>query len=624
MNNFDLTKVKTDPNGNVFVSGGYTVNPKFLSPEAYQSAVNYASGATGATTPSSPTLSPYSSFFPTATKTDTQSGTQVGGISPNSFTSLLGQIGTNLQYNNQLASTRQLLVKHLFDSKLTPDELSKLPPDVQNVINSGDRNAIELQIRVLNDQIQGRNSTLDKTVSALTKGYEDYQTNTKNAVTQFLAYAQSTGQPLDKVVKALAPIYGINITNSMLNNLSNLGIAVKPQPGVQGGVTSGLAGGYGTATSTISTTLGVDPSTPLSSVIQQNGMDSIVDSIIKNEGSSPQGVLNNPGNIKFTGLPGQINSGVKASDGGTFASYSTPQEGRQAIADLVQNAADGKSSVYGFAPTLGSFVDKYTNTGVDAISSFKVNASYPTDDIKNQVDPQTGLTPLAIYNDAMTWAFENGKLPSVGLGQGVKPSNIRTAVQNKGGAILDSLNLTAPQASAIYAGDKKAVQDNVQRIAKVETITKSVVSQLPRLATMADQLAQQGIELQESDFQLSQAGIERKFGNTLTAQYLELLKTIQADYSANNAALAGSRGGEFFAKQGPEAIPGGLTGDQYLAIMQTMQQSTQNVRSAVNDEIGSLLNRYSGSSSTPSSGTTTDPTSTSGSIDDIFKKYGVQ
>ncbi|MEK7081226.1 MAG: hypothetical protein AAB902_02470, partial [Patescibacteria group bacterium] len=101
---------------------------------------------------------------------------------------------------------------------------------------------------------------------------------------------------------------------------------------------------------------------PLSEVVNEKDLEKFVDGIIIKEGGSLAGVRNNPGNIKYTGAPGQVNSGVKATDGGTFASYATPEAGRQAIRNIILGAASGTSSAYGTNPTFAHFISKYTNT----------------------------------------------------------------------------------------------------------------------------------------------------------------------------------------------------------------------------------------------------------------------
>lgn len=125
--------------------------------------------------------------------------------------------------------------------------------------------------------------------------------------------------------------------------------------------------GAGSAAMNVATKLGVsDTSQPLVNVISTYGIGAVVDAMIGNEGGSPKGVQNNPGNIKYAGLPGQTDSGVKATDGGTFASYATPQAGKDAIGTIITNAATGKSAAYGQNVSFQDFVNKYTNTAPSA------------------------------------------------------------------------------------------------------------------------------------------------------------------------------------------------------------------------------------------------------------------
>ncbi len=109
----------------------------------------------------------------------------------------------------------------------------------------------------------------------------------------------------------------------------------------QGATSAPTSEGQAIVNST-STLMGVAPTDlnlPVAAAVAKYGLLSIAQGLIKQEGGSPQGVANNPGNIKFANLPGQINSGIKATDGGTFASYATPEAGIQAVGQLVQNAA---------------------------------------------------------------------------------------------------------------------------------------------------------------------------------------------------------------------------------------------------------------------------------------------
>lgn len=128
------------------------------------------------------------------------------------------------------------------------------------------------------------------------------------------------------------------------------GIPVNQTPGSEGSVIP--------AAGRVATMINLqDPATPLVDVISDPsiGIEGVVAGIIQNVGGSPKGVVNNPGNIKFVGLPGQKDSGVKATDGGTFATYDTPEAGKQAIADLVNKGVNS-------GKTFENFVNAYTGT----------------------------------------------------------------------------------------------------------------------------------------------------------------------------------------------------------------------------------------------------------------------
>lgn len=106
-----------------------------------------------------------------------------------------------------------------------------------------------------------------------------------------------------------------------------------------------------------------DRTPTLASVVSGGQIGPLTDFVLKREGGSPQGVENNPGNIKFTGAPGQTDSGVKATDGGTFASYATPEQGRAAVDGLITRAAQGAIPAYGKSPTVQSFLNTYEGKG---------------------------------------------------------------------------------------------------------------------------------------------------------------------------------------------------------------------------------------------------------------------
>lgn len=202
--------------------------------------------------------------------------------------------------------------------------------------------------------------------------------------------------------------------------------------------TTAAPGTYGTATTSISQMTGINPNTPLSNV----DPTALLPGIIKNEGGSLPGVQNNPGNIKYTGLPGQTDSGVKAEDGGTFANYSTPQDGQAAVLQDIQAGIDNNPN-----QTLGQFIDKYTNTApqplaVGTTGSAAIDSTAPGYSTTPVIG---GMTQAAIDQAAVIYAT-SGTLPagarsSTGVGLA-----IASAIKNRAGEIDSSGNISANKA----------------------------------------------------------------------------------------------------------------------------------------------------------------------------------
>jgi len=82
---------------------------------------------------------------------------------------------------------------------------------------------------------------------------------------------------------------------------------------------------------------------------------------------------------------------------------------------------------------------------------------------------------------------------------------------------------------------------------------------------------------------------KRAVGSDDAASYLELVNTIRQDYSNMQAAVAGSKGAEYFSKTADHAIPDGLTSSQYASIYQTLKTSSDNAQTAIQGEINRCL-----------------------------------
>lgn len=219
----------------------------------------------------------------------------------------------------------------------------------------------------------------------------------------------------------------------------------------------------------------------------------------------------------------------------------------------------------------------------------------------NVGNPQWGgLSYNGLLNDAQHF-LSTGTMPSLGLGTGGNAQGARIAIQNYAGQIADQMGMTQPQIQAMYKANSTSATQIVERMAKIDTISSSATTQFPRLADLADKIKTLGIT--ESDIQKGAAAVKSKFGSVDASNYVELLQTIRGDYAGLQSAMGGSgRGGVFFSQAAQDAIPAGLTGAQYLGIMQTLQQSAVNVSNATQDEAQNLIGVGSGNSTGPAGG----------------------
>ena len=97
---------------------------------------------------------------------------------PGAFASVVDSMRTKLAVSQDLVDLKNKVVTGLYDRPLTPEEKLSLTPSVRDAMESGDRNRIDQELRIINDQIKGRTDSLDTSVQYLTSAY---QTDIKTA-----------------------------------------------------------------------------------------------------------------------------------------------------------------------------------------------------------------------------------------------------------------------------------------------------------------------------------------------------------------------------------------------------------------------------------------------------------
>lgn len=233
---------------------------------------------------SSTTTTPTAPTSPTAPSTTTPGA----GLPDASFLSLLNNLNGGLQQNNKLVDQKSAVVAALLGNQADPAKLATLPPDIQSIIQSGNRDQLLLQAKILDNAISGKNDTVANSIGYLTRGYQqaqqDAETQKQNAINNVIQFAQTYGSGASTALKSL---YG----DSYVSQLKDMGIDIDAYTKLQtlaeqkqNAAATGSVGDYTFDTAPIATVQTSSGNTPVSQyalvagddpyvIAQQNGTD---------------------------------------------------------------------------------------------------------------------------------------------------------------------------------------------------------------------------------------------------------------------------------------------------------------------------------------------------------------
>lgn len=162
---------------NVYNVQGYDANnnnsPVFVKPGYYTPGISLKPGPLGGQQPGG---TPPSQLPPPPGNSST-SAPSGGNSNPNfgsnsAFGAAYGQLMGQAQNLQKLQDQRNLLVQHLYDRQLTPDEIQKLSPAAQQAVLNQDKSLVEYSISSMNDQIKGRTDQNKQSLDYMLQGYQ--------------------------------------------------------------------------------------------------------------------------------------------------------------------------------------------------------------------------------------------------------------------------------------------------------------------------------------------------------------------------------------------------------------------------------------------------------------------
>ena len=334
------------------------------------------------------------------------------GIPDTSFLSLLNNVNSGLQQNNSLVDQKNAVVQAMLGNTVDPAKLATLPPDIQKVIQGGNRDQLMLQAKVIDDALQGRNNTVASSIQYLTSGYQQAEQQKNQSLTTILNYAKALNQKPSDIIKAMYPDILSQMPPGQLAALDKLGAPLLTSTQVlpiSGGDSSGYdlstyasAPGYSDDINTIGSSIGpissaadaqsyISASFPTSPITgdmittaaTQYGVDpTVLMSVLQKESQfgsdgSAGATMNNPGNV------GNSDSAMAA---GQPVGYPTMQDGINATAAWL---ADHKQSTN---PLIQSYVDGIKNGTITSIA--QVPAAYKNS-VAMAMSDQGISTPLS-------------------------------------------------------------------------------------------------------------------------------------------------------------------------------------------------------------------------------------
>lgn len=317
----------------------------------------------------------------------------------------------------------------------------------------------------------------------------------------------------------------------------------------------------------------------VSQAIQSAGLPAIVDAVIGQEGGSPKGVDNNPGNIKSAtaaslGIP-YTDSGVKATDGGTFASFSTPQAGKDAVGAWIQKRGDTN-----IADAIASY--KGVQNGASTVPGTTGSPTINTSQAGYSSQPVSGagnLTQAAIDQKALSYVT-SGTNPPVGRTGLAGQQN--AAVSNRMAEIAPGANTAANKAQLKSLSESLATQqkylDSTQRsVQNADAGFQQVVSAFKNKGINDQTLPIANIIANKTKYQLGDADL---------AAFNAGLQEV-----ANEYTQVFSRGGtvsDAVRSKSSDIVNGNLSIDALQAVMNELQAQGKIVVDGAKGQVSSI------------------------------------
>ncbi len=166
-----------------------------------------------------------------------------------------------------------------------------------------------------------------------------------------------------------------------------------------------------------------------------------------------------------------------------------------------------------------------------------VDASRPTGETANKIDPKTGMTPNAMFQAAVENAL-TAKMPQLGFGQSPISMAIRMGIQNKAAAIAAAAGTDIPTVQAEYRANSGALNKLLPIARATATFANTATDNLDLALSQSDQVARTGAKLANRYLQWAQGNLTPAAGLTKFETYVYTAAREYAKVTSGGAASA--------------------------------------------------------------------------------------
>lgn len=539
-----------------------------------------------------------------------QAGTQstaTGQANPGALSQAMTAIQNNVANNNKLVTQKNLILKQLYDQPLSDADKTQLDPSLASTLASGDRNAIDFQLKLLNDQIAGRTNTLTQNVGYLTSGYntavQQAETAKQNAIQNVQNFVQQYG---NRAGSALSSLYGPQYVQQLASMGIDLqGFEQSNNPTINQTRYIGTTGG----------TAGYAANDPVR-IVQNNNPTAFTTDVAKTMGliEGQDYIAGTP----FTDSTGQtlytaqllgdpIQTTIKGLDqGGFYTASGAPRWSyvSQLPQDIVNNWAnatpDQKEQVV---------QDMYQfEGGKGTLGGTQISATPPSGPQANVIDPTTGISPNGLYSAALQYAA-TGNMPS--LGSSSSSAQVKSARQQ----IISIAGAINAASGGTIAGNKAEIASNASALTQQSNYFNTIQRSVNTVDQNIKLLQEAAGHVNNSSVPIANQltnDVKLSTGDGALNAFNAALQTVRSEYS--NILARGGTVTDQTRGEATNLLPSNLDADQLNQVISVLQSEGQNVLTAAQGQVDAIQHKINNIVQAPMSDNT-------GTDDSDYQKY---